>query len=150
LVSGLDATGFTEGRCRTEGIRVRVGVRVRVGLKVGDGSIPRFSGLRLCGARDQRRDGDGLLRILARSAPTLDVSRPDVHSRHGLSACRIAKATRSSRRLGFVSAPRRFDSFRLGRPGCQVGFVWSPRKLVSGTARRGGCSGVGAWNQEFL
>jgi hypothetical protein len=35
--------------------------------------------------------GDGLLRILARSATTLDVSRPDVHSRYGVSARRVAK-----------------------------------------------------------
>ena len=48
----------------------------------------------------------------------------NVHSRYGLSACCIAKATHLSRRLRrFRYLHRRSDSYRLERPGCRVGIA---------------------------
>ena len=80
--------------------------------------------------------GGGLPHILARSATTLDFSRPDVYSRYGLSARQIAKATRLSRGLGFVSCPRRFDPpRRTGWIDPFAGWVFHPLR-VSTFARR--------------
>ena len=48
----------------------------------------------------------------------------NVHSRYGLSARCIAKATHLSRRLRrFCYLPRRSDSYRLERPSCRVGIA---------------------------
>jgi hypothetical protein len=48
----------------------------------------------------------------------------DVHSRYGLSARRVARATRLSRRLRrFRYLHRRSDSYRLERPSYRVGIA---------------------------
>ena len=86
--------------------------------------------------------GGGLPHIHARSATTLDFSRPAQRSL-AITACRLAESPKRPICLegsdGFVSSPRRFDSYRLERPRCRVGFaptedltpchahVWCPR-----------------------
>ncbi len=74
----------------------------------------------------------------------------NVHSRYGLSARCIAKATHLSRRLRrFRYLPRRPDSYRLERPSCRVGIAptedptpssWRP-PVVSPTDQRFGATG---------
>ena len=61
----------------------------------------------------------------ARSAPHWSFrGLLDVHSRYGLSARCIAKATHLSRRLRrFRYLHRRSDSYRLERPSCRVGIA---------------------------
>ena len=70
--------------------------------------------------------GGGLPHIHARSATTLDFSRPAQRSL-AITACRLAespKATRLSRRLRrFRYLHRRSDSYRLERPSCRVGIA---------------------------
>jgi hypothetical protein len=87
--------------------------------------------------------GGGLPHIPARSATTLDVSRP---AQRSLALRPIGSPSRLKRPVclegsdGFVSSPRRFDSYRLERPSCRVGLtptedqhllhgaqVWCPR-----------------------
>ena len=87
--------------------------------------------------------GCGLPHIPARSATTLDFSRPAQRSL-AITACRLAESPKRPVCLegsdGFVSSPRRFDSYRLERPSCRVGIsptedqhllhgaqVWCPR-----------------------
>ena len=68
--------------------------------------------------------GCGLPHIHARSATTLDFSRPAQCSL-AITACRLAESPKRPVCLegsdGFVSSPRRFDSYRLERPSCRVG-----------------------------
>ena len=68
--------------------------------------------------------GGGLPHHCARSATTLDFSRPAQRSL-AVTACRLAEppiATRLSRRLRrFRFLHRRSDSYRLERPSCRVG-----------------------------
>ena len=70
--------------------------------------------------------GCGLPHLHARSATTLDVSRPAQRSL-AITACRLAESPKRPVCLegsdGFVSSPRRFDSYRLERPSCRVGFA---------------------------
>ena len=70
--------------------------------------------------------GGGLPHIHARSATTLDFSRPAQRSL-AITACRLAESPKRPICLegsdGFVSSPRRFDSYRLERPRCRVGFA---------------------------
>ena len=70
--------------------------------------------------------GCGLPHHCARSATTLDFSRPAQRSL-AITACRLAespKATRLSRRLRrFRFLHRRSDSYRLERPSCRVGIT---------------------------
>ena len=69
--------------------------------------------------------GSGLPHARARSAPHWTFrGLLDVHSRYGLSARCIAKATHLSRRLRrFCCLHRRSDSYRLERPSCRVGIA---------------------------
>ena len=97
--------------------------------------------------------GGGLPHHRARSATTLDFSRPAQRSL-AITACRLAEspiATRLSRRLRrFRFLHRRSDSYRLERPSCRVGIaptedqhltvhgaqVWCPRNYTAWQARR--------------
>ena len=81
--------------------------------------------------------GCGLPHIHARSATTLDFSRPAQRSL-AITACRLAESPKRPICLegsdGFVSSPRRFDSYRLERPRCRVGFA--PTEDLTPCARR--------------
>ena len=69
--------------------------------------------------------GFGLPHLCARSCPHWSFrGLLDVHSRYGLPARCIAKATHVSRRLRrFCPLRRRSDSYRLERPSCRVGIA---------------------------
>jgi hypothetical protein len=91
--------------------------------------------------------GCGLPHIHARSATTLDFSRPAQRSL-AITACRLAESPKRPICLegsdGFVSSPRRFDSYRLERPRCRVGFA--PTEVLTP------CHGAQVWcprNSEF-
>ena len=70
--------------------------------------------------------GGGLTLPNAGSASTLVLSRPAQRSL-AVTACRLAESPKRPVCLegsdGFVSYPRRFDSYRLERPRCRVGFA---------------------------
>ena len=70
--------------------------------------------------------GGGLPLPNAGSASTLVLSRPAQRSL-AVTACRLAESPKRPVCLegsdGFVSSPRRFDSYRLERPRCRVGFA---------------------------
>ena len=87
--------------------------------------------------------GSGLPHTSARSAPHWTFrGLLDVHSRYGLSARCIAKATHLSRRLRrFRYLHRRSDSYRLERPSCRVGIAPTEDQHLS-TAHEHGVPGT--------
>ena len=96
--------------------------------------------------------GGGLPHILARSATTLDFSRPAQRSL-AITACRLAESPKRPVCLegsdGFVSSPRRFDSYRLERPSCRVGIAPTEDQHLSFTAHRYGVPGTQAEPAEM-